>query len=193
MEYLDVVEEEQGIMTARNEEGEGRANLANFRPGQVLTGTVTEISIIHGLKVDIGAEYDVIIPMRQDAPWKTIAKDGSLEAVFMKEVPLTIAQVKDPYRYRWPLVGFLHEGPDLPGMIDAYDFKVPICLYEGDQLGAVAKEVGRKYVRAKFYMEIEKEPTVFPHMEEELAEGGKPDPEAKFDEFMMEVRKDLGL
>jgi hypothetical protein len=52
--------------------GEGRTALAELQEGQVLTGTITDLWLYHGLEVDIGAEYDGLIPM-QEEEWADMA------------------------------------------------------------------------------------------------------------------------
>jgi ribosomal protein S1 len=52
--------------------GEGRTGLDELQEGQVLTGTITDLWLYHGLEVDIGAQYDGLIPM-QEEEWADMA------------------------------------------------------------------------------------------------------------------------
>jgi len=188
LEFLEEVEDEDPHTCARHE-GEGRKELSAFQPRDVVVGQVVEVSTWHGLMVDIGAEYDVLVPIDgHRVDWKASA--GRFDGVFDETFQVEIAQVKDPHRFRWPLVGKLVDGPELPGQLDPYSLKVPIFMYADDEIKDVSEEVGRGYIPAKFYVDFrDPDPTVYPELVDEAME--RPTAEKAEEDFMNEVARDI--
>lgn len=185
LEYIPEDLEENPFMVADNP-GESRTSLAELQVGAVVRGRVTEVHVYHGLKVDIGAEYDAVVPIEKDA-FTEMGKAGEIPDIFgrlfRREVDVRLAQIHDPRRFRWPVVASLQGDYNIPGLIDATTYEVPIFLFPGDELTEVAKETGRPYEPLKFYGDLQRaEPDI------EDLEGNTPPTE---EEEMLAIMDDL--
>ena len=78
-------------------------SLLRLQVGAVVRGRVTEVHVYHGLKVDIGAEYDAVVPIEKDA-FTEMGKAGEIPDIFgrlfRREVDVRLAQIHDPRRFR---------------------------------------------------------------------------------------------
>lgn len=54
------------------------------------------------------------------------------------------------------MVASLQGDYNIPGLIDATTYEVPIFLFPGDELTEVAKETGRPYEPLKFYGDLQR-------------------------------------
>jgi len=123
-EKLRILKEEDAqIVCSADHIGDGRAKLTDFQEGQVITGEITEIALYHGFIVDLGAEFDGLIPVKDQQMWGQLMDtgahmahgEGDLDLGTMCQV--RIHKIRDPQLYRWPIQLVL-ESP-------SYDFMSP--------------------------------------------------------------------
>jgi len=110
------------ISCSADHPGEGRTKLSDLEEGQVFTGDVTELALIHGIQVDIGAEFDGLIPVLNKYMWDELKTahnalgmygEGALNIA--QAVKVRIHKIRDPDIYRWP-VQLVLEVPAYPCM-----------------------------------------------------------------------------
>jgi hypothetical protein len=130
----------------RHPNNSGRKMLGDLRLGDVLSGTVVEHLLHHGLRVDVGSESDALIPMRGINLWKSVCSRGYLPEVGDK-VEIVVTAVHNSDLFRFPLqaapadeqfAALIPLPEDYKPPLDLRD--VPISEYEN-----VAKHTGREY------------------------------------------------
>lgn len=89
---------EEDVFAHSGADATGRTPLTAVREGQVLRGTVVAQLLHHGAQVDLGAEYDGILPC-QDEQWE---EAGELLQVG-RQVEVTVHRVRDPRLFRFPI------------------------------------------------------------------------------------------
>jgi hypothetical protein len=89
---------EEDVVAHSGADAAGRTPLTAVREGQVLQGTVVAQLLHHGAQVDLGAEYDGILPC-QDEQWE---EAGELLQVG-RQVQVTVHRVRDPRLFRFPI------------------------------------------------------------------------------------------
>ena len=89
---------EEDVFAHSGADAAGRTPLTAVREGQVLRGTVVAQLLHHGAQVDLGAEYDGILPC-QDEQWE---EAGELLQVG-RQVEVTVHRVRDPRLFRFPI------------------------------------------------------------------------------------------
>lgn len=98
-------EVETAFVTAENF-GDGRTKLEDIKEGAVLTGTVTSLMLYHGIQLDLGAEYDGLVPIptpefdATDTIWSRGLRD---EADIDTQLEVRVFKVRDPKYFRWPI------------------------------------------------------------------------------------------
>ncbi|GFR51429.1 hypothetical protein Agub_g13718 [Astrephomene gubernaculifera] len=81
------------------EEGaEERIRYTELDEGRVLLGMVTDVWLYHGVQVDIGAEFDGLIPCSEEL-WELAVDHLDVGEVVMVEVH----KLRTPGLYRWPI------------------------------------------------------------------------------------------
>ncbi|KAI8111996.1 hypothetical protein M9435_004491 [Picochlorum sp. BPE23] len=83
-------------------EGGDRKPLSNLQIGDVLTGTVVAQLMNHGLRVDIGAEADGLVPMRGIDIWKKVEQQGKLPDVG-DSIEVEVFAIREDPVFRFPL------------------------------------------------------------------------------------------
>lgn len=79
-----------------------RTPLSKMRIGDILTGTVVEQSMYHGLRVDVGAEADGLIPMRGIEMWRAVEKSGHLPNIG-DAIEVEVYAIREDPVFRFPL------------------------------------------------------------------------------------------
>jgi uncharacterized protein YrzB (UPF0473 family) len=79
-----------------------RTPLSEIRIGDILTGTVVEQSMYHGLRVDVGAEVDGLIPIRGIEMWKAVEKSGHLPNIG-DAIAVEVYAIREDPVFRFPL------------------------------------------------------------------------------------------
>lgn len=79
--------------------GEGRLALGQLREGEVLQGTVVKTMLYHGAQIDIGAEYDGMIPIRETEGWAPVMEDIDVGT----SLEVKVYKIRDPSLFRFPI------------------------------------------------------------------------------------------
>lgn len=106
-----LAEELLGLEPDPEHPGEGRTPLAALREGQELTGTVTDCWLYHGAEIDVGAEYDGLLPIAE-AQWLALREALAPGT----RVTVRVHAVRKPGMHRWPLQLAIVE-PDVQAQI----------------------------------------------------------------------------
>jgi len=80
--------------------GDGRTKLADVEAGFTVTGKVTRLMLYHGIQVDIGAEYDGVVPVPEEL-WAE--KEWKGQFWIDDEVEVRVFKVRDAEYFRWPI------------------------------------------------------------------------------------------
>ena len=112
----------------------GRTPLAAVREGQVLRGTIVAQLLHHGAQVDLGAEYDGILPC-QDEQWE---EAGELLPVG-SPVEVTVHRVRDPRLFRFPIhVRAARVGPGAGAGVGAWPSGPAVWALVGSLCGSAS-------------------------------------------------------
>lgn len=133
--------------------GDDRTKLGELREGQVLTGVVTDLWLYHGLEVDIGAEWDGMVPM-EEAEWADMARLVKPGAT----ITVRVHKLQRPGLYRFPVHLELLEPSDwVPKITSPGEWESPIDMRwaqaQGWDLDRMMQETGRSYMRASYYLQ----------------------------------------
>ena len=193
LEYLPVVDDVDPFCTAMNEDVTGRTPTADLQVGTRVTGRVVEVSMFHGLMIDVGAEHNVLVPVDASGwdKWTDVTAQLDVgEAV----VDVDLTHSFDPSRHRFPLVGRAVAPSVLASMVGNVEaYESAITMRPGDSVTELAKEVGREYNPPKYYMEFEEEPVVFQELEDEVMERSTEDPaERLLQDVIQDLNKSMG-
>jgi hypothetical protein len=141
---------ENAMPTALNP-GEGRTPLDGLREGAEMTGVVTRLMLHHGAQVDLGAEYDGLIPILLEE-WL----DEVQEAVFIDtEVRVRIHKIRDISLYRWPVQLELLSPAHAADLLPPPEAHRPTLDLRGrDNIESLVEETGRPYHVRRYWTEM---------------------------------------
>lgn len=135
--------------------GDGRTKLADLKEGTVLTGTVTSLMLYHGIQLDLGAEYDGLVPVPTPDPADsdTIWHRGLREeADIDTQLEVRIFKVRDPQYFRWPIQLELISLPSLAEELPPPESHRPAMDLRGKgDLNDLIRASGRKYRRRRYW------------------------------------------
>lgn len=80
--------------------GPGRTPLTALREGQELVGTVTGHLLYHGMQIDLGAEFDGLLPL-QEEHWEELAMEASIG--LDQQIRVRVYRVRDAALFRFPI------------------------------------------------------------------------------------------
>lgn len=80
--------------------GEGRTALAALREGQMLQGRVVAHLLYHGMQIDIGAEYDGLLPLGEEH-WEGLVTEHSV--ALGQHVAVRIYKMREAPLFRFPI------------------------------------------------------------------------------------------
>lgn len=94
------VEEDENFR--HSEEGENRKQLRTLNPGDVVLGKVVGHLLHHGIRVDIGAEADGLIPVKGVEIWKRLQKKNLVPNIG-DSIEVSVHAIRDDAVFRFPL------------------------------------------------------------------------------------------
>lgn len=132
--------------------GPGRLPLDQIREGQVFTGIITNGMYYHGAQVDIGAEYDGLIPVSERLEWRAVENDLDVGTA----LEVRVYKLRDPTLFRFP-VQLVPTDPRLAAKLPPpEDHEAPMDMRDPklsqEELAAIS---GRDYAPKKFIVEME--------------------------------------
>lgn len=135
--------------------GDGRLKLEDIKEGSVLTGTVTSLMLYHGIQVDLGAEYDGLIPVPtpesddSDTIWIRGLRE---EADIDTQLQVRVFKIRDPEYFRWPiqleLLSLPHFAEELP---PPESHRPAMDLRGKGDLDELIRVSGREYRRRRYW------------------------------------------
>lgn len=159
--------------TVRHEVTQGRRQLSEIKPGDVLTGTVEKHMMYHGVQVDVGFEVDGLIWVAELESWQALGKsvaDGPLQIGAKIEVKVHAIRL-DPL-YRFPLQ-LIPVDPKLATKLPDPDKHVPpLDLREVSlaEYKSLAERTGRIWAPQKVVVPLAREETQFSEPDEKQEE-----------------------
>lgn len=79
-----------------------RKPLSRLQLGDILVGTVVEQLMHHGLRIDVGADADGIIPLKGIENWKRVEESGYLPGIG-DNIEVEVYAIRDDPVFRFPL------------------------------------------------------------------------------------------
>lgn len=122
---------------ARNtEQGADRIAYTELDEGKVYLGVITDVWLYHGVQVDIGAEFDVLIPCTEEL-WEV-----AVDYINVGEpVLIEIHKMRMPGLYRWPIQAKFCEPVLQDLMMHPDDYECPVDHGWAAEAGWSAEEV----------------------------------------------------
>ncbi|DBA70393.1 TPA: hypothetical protein ACH3X2_011808 [Trebouxia sp. C0005] len=129
--------------------GEGRLASTDLQEGQELTGTISRCMLYHGAQIDIGADYDALVPIKEEHWVEEVHEAMQL----FTEVRVKVHKIVQSPICRFPIIVEL-VSPDLEGLLpDVSDYQ-PVFNLCGQSDIEVAKELtGREYTPTKYWLD----------------------------------------
>eukprot|EP00210_Caulerpa_lentillifera_P001193 g1149.t1 len=97
-ERVKLIPEEPGFFANAKNPENGRPSITELKPGDVVYGIVTEVWYHHGIKVDIGYEYDGLLPMYKES-WGDFEETLNIG----NAVKVEVVKIWKHDIYRWPI------------------------------------------------------------------------------------------
>ncbi|KAL3149400.1 hypothetical protein ABBQ32_002196 [Trebouxia sp. C0010 RCD-2024] len=137
--------------------GEGRIQATDLKEGQELIGTINRCMLFHGAQVDIGAQYDALIPIGEDS-WIREGPTGvkELQEVLQLEVEVRIRvhKIVDSPICRFPIIAELLS-PSLDYLLPDVRKYEPVFDLRGQSDIEMAKQLtGRTYNPTKYWLDV---------------------------------------
>lgn len=131
--------------------GEDRIPLSDIKEGQVLDGIVTRQMLVHGAQVDLGAEFDGLIPVTHTQWTEEVCR-----ALWLDEpVRVRVYKVRDTRLHRFPiqleLLSPMHISSQLSPPEDHHS---PLDLRGQDDMKLLEEYTGRVYKPSKYWAEF---------------------------------------
>ncbi|DBA70392.1 TPA: hypothetical protein ACH3X2_011808 [Trebouxia sp. C0005] len=92
--------------------GEGRLASTDLQEGQELTGTISRCMLYHGAQIDIGADYDALVPIKEEHWVEEVHEAMQL----FTEVRVKVHKIVQSPICRFPIIVEL-VSPDLEGLL----------------------------------------------------------------------------
>lgn len=134
---------------------DGRITLEELKEGQVITGTISDCYLYHGIQIDFGFEFDGLVPMTEEN-WMG---DESVVMSLMPgdQVTCKVYKLRRPGLYRWPVqLQLLEPSAMLPYVMNPEDFNAPInhvwAHEQGWGIEEILKETGRQHFEPSSYL-----------------------------------------
>ncbi|KAH7624245.1 hypothetical protein NADE_009057 [Nannochloris sp. 'desiccata'] len=128
----------------RHADTTNRRPLADFKPGDILRGTVVKQMLYHGFQIDVGAEADALMWISELEEWQRLGTDAP---EIGDSIEVVVHAVRDDIIFRAPLQ-VMPTDPQLVALWPAAENHIPpldlrdVTLAE---LPDVAKRSGRKW------------------------------------------------
>ncbi len=131
--------------------------LEELEEGAVVEGVITDIWLYHGCQIDVGNQFDGLIPMLQDE-WM---QEGVREALMPGDrVKARVHRVLQPGLYRWPVQLEMLEPAEIAGRImDPEEYNPPIdhawCAEQGWGMDEILEATGRTYEATNYLLPLQ--------------------------------------
>jgi len=163
--WVKEMETEPGFIATAVHKGPGRRSLSDLSVGEPFCGVVLEMWYHHGIKVDIGAEYDGLLPMDKSA-W---AKFGNKLDIGHR-VDVVIAKLWKEGFYRWPIQLAAMDPKIQRFMIPTDEWDPPVDM-RGKSLADIERYTNRRLPTEKWFVPEDMEKLANPHHNTKNIEG----------------------
>lgn len=133
------------------EDAHERIRVEDLEEGQCYVGLVTDVWLYHGVQVDIGAEFDGLIPIGEDE-WEQAAEHIDIG----EPIIVRMHKIRAPGLYRWPLQLTTTDEEVQALCMDPDTYPAPIdhewAEAQGFSMEEVAQMVGRSFEAPTYFL-----------------------------------------
>lgn len=146
--FVEYSEEEEVEFADARHFGEGRTALEDLQEGMVLTGEVTDVWLYHGAEIDIGAQFDGLLPI-DEHEWPAV-RDALAPGT---QVKVQVHKLRTPATlWRWPVQLTILEPAGLQEQLADPDDWQPTVDMRGWEMETILKLTGRTYETYNYFM-----------------------------------------
>lgn len=143
---MKIASQSEGFFASAENLGNFNMALQQLKENCPYNGIIKENWLYHGVKVDIGCEYDGLLPIAEEA-WDTIKDEFEIG----KKIEVVVVKKRDPNYYRWP-IELKTTNSNLNKFLIDYNLWDPPLDLRGKSPENVIKNTGREYDDTQTYL-----------------------------------------